>query len=88
MVDGSEFSKGAPVGADAALPAAPSTTYVVHDFNRYYTSNPLRYCAAPVFVIGDVLANIFTLGFVGGYGCAKQDSGDRIRHGALVLEQR
>ena len=86
-VDGGYLSKGTPVSAEASLPTAPSTSYVVHDFNRHYTSNPLRYCVAPVFVIGDVLVNIVTLGFVGGYGCAKQDSGDRIRHGILVFEQ-
>ena len=86
MVDGSDLSKGMLVDASAPLPAAPSQAFVVRSYNRHYTSNPLRYCAAPVFVIGDVLVNIITLGFAGGYGCAKQDEGDRFRRGTLILE--
>jgi hypothetical protein len=86
IIDGSELSGGVLLGSDAVLPAAPPRTYVVHVYNWHYTSNPLRYCAAPVFVIGDVFANIFTLGYAGGFGCAKQDLLDRQRHEGLELE--
>ena len=39
-----------------------------------------------MFVIGDVVVNIFTLGYGGIFACAKQDYNDRRRYESLILE--